>query len=58
LHTSVVHGLPSLQSPLPPHGTQPGWAVFTHPDTALHVSVVQALASLQLRPLPAAHVPA
>jgi len=58
VQTSVVHGLLSLQSELTLHGTQPGVAVCTHPETGLQVSVVQALLSVQLSGVPAVHVPA
>jgi hypothetical protein len=57
LQTSVVHGLPSLQSAFTAQDWQPEIGVFTHPDTALQVSVVQALPSLQLGGVPPVQVP-
>jgi len=58
LQTSNVHGLLSMQSAFVAQGRQPGMAVWTQPLTALHVSVVQALPSLQLRGDPGAQIPA
>ena len=62
LHTpaaqvSVVHGFESLQSALMLHELQDGMGACWQPLTALHVSVVHALLSLQLSAVPAAHVP-
>jgi hypothetical protein len=58
LQTSAVHGLLSVQSAFVAHGRQPAMGVCTHPVTALHVSVVQALPSLQLRGDPGLQTPA
>jgi hypothetical protein len=57
LQTSLVQGFPSAQSPSTPQVWQPGIGVFWHPLTGWHVSVVQALPSLQLRGVPAVQVP-
>jgi len=57
LQTSLVHGLPSAQSAFTTHDSQPGMGVFWQPLTAEHESVVQALPSLQLSGVPAAHTP-
>jgi hypothetical protein len=57
LQTSAVQGLLSLQSVSTLHGVQPAIGVWMQPERALHVSVVQALPSLQLRGVPAVHVP-
>jgi hypothetical protein len=54
---SVVQGFESLQSALMVQEVHDGiWACW-HPVTTLHVSVVHALASLQLSAVPAAQVP-
>src|SRR2546427_660780 len=47
-----------MQSAFVAQGRQPGTGVWTHPVTALHVSVVQAFPSLQLSAAPMAHTPA
>jgi hypothetical protein len=57
VHTSEVHGLPSAQLALIVQDWHPPMGVFVHPLTALQASVVQALPSLQLRGVPAAHTP-
>jgi hypothetical protein len=57
LHTSAVHGLPSLQSPFVTHGWQPGIGLFVQPVTLLQPSTVQALPSSQLSGVPAAQLP-
>jgi hypothetical protein len=57
LHTSVVQGLPSLQSVLTVQGTHPGIAVCVQPLTALQPSTVHALPSLQLGAVPGRQVP-
>jgi hypothetical protein len=62
LHTpaaqvSVVQGFRSSQSPFTVHEAQDGMGVCWQPLTELHVSVVQALLSLQLSAVPAAQVP-
>jgi hypothetical protein len=57
LQVSVVHGLPSLQSPGTTQGWQPEIGVFTQPERTLHESVVQALLSLQLSGVPAVQLP-
>jgi len=57
VHTSLVQGFPSAQSAFTPHVWQPGMGVFWQPLTGWHVSVVQALASLQLSGAPAEQVP-
>jgi hypothetical protein len=54
---SAVHGLRSLQSALTVQLWQPGIGVFWHPVTALQVSVVQALPSLQLGAVPGVQMP-
>ena len=54
---TVVHGFESSQSPFTLHEVQPPMGVCWQPLTALHVSVVHALLSLQLSAVPAAQVP-
>ena len=58
LHTSVVQGFESLQSPFTVQGWQPGIGVFVQPLTGLQASTVQALLSLQLGAVPGAQTPA
>jgi hypothetical protein len=57
VQTSLVHGLPSAQSPAPAHGAQPPIGVCWQPLSAWQLSVVQALPSLQLSTVPAVHTP-
>jgi hypothetical protein len=62
LHTppaqvSVVQAFKSSQSAFTVQELQDGMGVCWQPLTALHVSVVQALLSLQLSAVPAAQVP-
>jgi hypothetical protein len=57
VQTSLVQGLPSAQSALTTQGWHPGICVFWQPLTGVQVSVVQALASLQLSAVPAVQVP-
>jgi hypothetical protein len=57
VHTSSVHGLPSAQSAPTTQGAQPGIGVFWQPLTGWQESVVQALPSSQLRPVPAVQTP-
>jgi hypothetical protein len=62
LHTpaaqvSVVQGFESLQSAFTLQELQDGMGVCWQPLTALHVSVVQALLSLQLSAVPGAQAP-
>jgi hypothetical protein len=57
LQTSDVHGLPSLQSVATTQDWHPGIGAWLQPEIALHVSVVQALLSLQSSGVPAVHVP-
>jgi hypothetical protein len=58
LHVSAVHGLLSLQSAGVVHDVHPAIGVCVQPLTGLQASVVQALPSLQLSGVPAAHTPA
>ena len=57
VQTSLVQGFPSAQSASTTQGWHPGICVFWQPLTGVQVSVVQALASLQLSAVPAAQVP-
>jgi hypothetical protein len=62
LHTpaaqvSVVQGFESLQSAFTLQELHDGIGVCWQPLTALHVSVVQALLSLQLSAVPGAQAP-
>jgi hypothetical protein len=57
LQASMVHALPSLQSPATEQVWQPPIGVCTQPVTGLQLSVVQAFESLQLRAVPAVQVP-
>jgi hypothetical protein len=57
LQVSDVHGLASLQFALVVHDWHPEIGVFVQPLSALHVSFVHALLSLQLSAAPAVHVP-
>jgi hypothetical protein len=54
---SVVHGFESLQSAFTLQELQPVIGACWQPLTALHVSVVHALLSLQLSAVPAAQLP-
>jgi hypothetical protein len=53
-----VHALPSLQSLPLEQGRQPVIGTLLQPVPGLQKSVVQALSSLQLSGVPAAHEPA
>jgi hypothetical protein len=57
VHTSLVHGLPSAQSAFTAQGWHPGICVFWQPLTGAQPSVVQGLASLQERGVPAVQTP-
>jgi hypothetical protein len=57
VHTSFVHGLPSLQSAATAQGWHPGTGLFWQPLSGLQVSVVHGFVSLQLSEVPAAHTP-
>ena len=54
---SVVHGLPSLQSPFVLHDVQPTIGVWVQPVTGLQASVVHALPSSQLSADPGVQTP-
>jgi hypothetical protein len=56
--TLDVHALPSAQSLPLEQGRQPAIGALLQPVPGLQVSVVQALLSLQVRAVPAAHEPA
>ena len=57
LQTSDVHGLLSMHSAFVVQERQPGMAVWTQALTALHVSVVHAFPSSQLRGGPTVQTP-
>ena len=57
LQTSDVHGLLSMHSAFVVQERQPGMAVWTQALTALHVSVVHAFPSSQLRGGPTVQIP-
>jgi hypothetical protein len=57
LQASIVHALPSLQSPATEQVWQPLIGVCRQPLTGLQLSVVHAFESLQLGAVPAAQLP-